>query len=389
MMVPPEYEGREQSWLKHRILEEYLKMWSHKIGSLQNKIWFVDCFSGPWRSKHQDLKDTSIDIGLRVLASAKESWKDHDRDFELGAVFVEKEPSAFAELEEYLDKYHSDSPIDIHPIHGRFGENTSRIERLLRDDPAFIFVDPTGFKGAAMEFIRPLLRPRVRDVLVNVMYEYANRFSADLQEHLLPFFRVEPEEIQDLSESQLLALYRSKLKEHCSVRFAADLRVPRPTQERTCFRLVVGGKDKEVIKVFRDVEHRVMGSEAGHARDAARRAARARREGGEEQMGLFGSSPEQIPMPDDGFAQQHADDLVRLREGIVSALPARDSRRWEEIWPQLLEEHHVTLSQLNRVAAQVHKEGAIIVDPWPPRRQVPHDSDRVRRATPLDPNSRP
>jgi hypothetical protein len=33
MQVPAEYQGREQSYLKHRVLEKYLLAWGHKLGS--------------------------------------------------------------------------------------------------------------------------------------------------------------------------------------------------------------------------------------------------------------------------------------------------------------------------------------------------------------------
>ncbi|MEX1365973.1 MAG: three-Cys-motif partner protein TcmP [Nannocystaceae bacterium] len=371
--------------LKHLVLEKYLDRWSHKIGSRATKMWFVDCFSGPWKSRHQLLKDTSIEIGLGVLTAAQQTWEKVGRPYELGAVFVEKDPRAFAELERHLHLHYAESSIDIRPICGSFGDHVGEIDKILRDDPAFIFVDPTGFKGAAMGFIRPLLVPRMRDVLVNVMYDHANRFQVALQEHLLPFFGLTEGEIQGLSEDDLFALYRRQLKAHCALAYAADLRIPHATRERTWFGLVVGGKDKAVLEVFRDVEHRVMGEQAGHARDEARRAAHAQRTGG-HQLGIFSAASESVPMPDDGFAKQNADDRARLRAQLLAALPSSGWRRWQAIWPRLLEEHHVTLTQLNEIAAQAAKDGLILIDPWGPRRRRLHDGDRVRRRPSLDPN---
>lgn len=388
MIVPPEYSGREQSWLKHRVLEEYLRHWGHKVGSLATtqrmKLWFVDCFAGPWRSQDQDLRDTSIDIGLRALTAAHRTWVDAGADLELGAVFVEKDQRSFQELEEYLHRHHAGTSIDIHPLEGGFADHAQHIGRLLRQDPAFVFVDPTGFKGAAMDAIRPLLAPRMRDVLVNVMWEYASRFRAELHEHLAPFFHLDPSELtKQRSEEEMLVLYRSSLKRHCGVTYAADLRVPHPTRERTWFRLVVGGKSPAVLEVFRDVEAQVLGKEAGHARDAARRAAKEERDG-VGQLGLFSAAASRVPLPDDGFAKQQADDSDNVLPRLLEILPERGAVPWREIWPRLLEELHVTLTQAAAIVGQAAKHGAVLVSPWGPKRRTVNKNDLVGRPDALD-----
>jgi three-Cys-motif partner protein len=45
------YDGREQSLVKHFILEKYLQRFAHIIGSWANTITYIDCFSGPWKPK--------------------------------------------------------------------------------------------------------------------------------------------------------------------------------------------------------------------------------------------------------------------------------------------------------------------------------------------------
>ena len=64
MAIPVEYQGREQSYLKHRFLKDYLDAWGHKLGKTKRKLWYVDCFAGPWGSKSPDLTDTSIATAL-------------------------------------------------------------------------------------------------------------------------------------------------------------------------------------------------------------------------------------------------------------------------------------------------------------------------------------
>lgn len=90
---------------KQRILSEYLAEWGHELGSLAQqqsiKLWYVDCFAGPWQSRSDALEDTSIYIGLTELRKAAESWQSRGYDIRVGAIFVEKHARAFEQLRRY------------------------------------------------------------------------------------------------------------------------------------------------------------------------------------------------------------------------------------------------------------------------------------------------
>ena len=55
------YKGKEQTYLKHLVLENYLERlsWIIGFGSDYGKICYVDGFSGPWKSGSEDYADTS------------------------------------------------------------------------------------------------------------------------------------------------------------------------------------------------------------------------------------------------------------------------------------------------------------------------------------------
>ena len=161
MEVPPEYHGREQTYMKHRVLKLYLEGWAMKLGSFQERIWFVDCFAGPWKSRAGDRFDTSFAIWLRALYEAAAVWSEK-RDVEPAAVFVEKERASFEALEVYAQ--HHRGRIEAHTLQGSFGAQVPRIQELIGHDAAFLFVDPTGWKGTGMRLIAPLARERHRDV---------------------------------------------------------------------------------------------------------------------------------------------------------------------------------------------------------------------------------
>jgi three-Cys-motif partner protein len=375
--VPPEYHGREQSWLKHRILSEYLQAWAHKMGSKATRLWYVDVFAGPWQSKDADLRDTSIWIGLAALEEAARSWQAlKGVQIEVGAVFVEKNRKAFDRLRDFLNK--RGGIVETHPYFGEFGDHVESIQALLGQDPAFVFVDPTGFKGVEMQFIAPLVEPRYRDVLINVMFNDVNRWKDDprefLRQQMRAFFGLEDADLpRGLLEPELLRIYREQLKSRSKVCWAADLAVPHPTMNRTWFRLVVAGQHTMVLDVFRAAERKIIGAEA----DLARTGAKIR---SDDQPWLF-SAQEATSGEDLRYAKQRAEDLERVLP-MVGDLLADGDLRWNQIWPRLLEELHLAPSDVSARCFEAFRAGQLGVSPTPsPRRRALHEDDLISIGT--------
>lgn len=382
VIIPPEYHGREQSWLKHQFLTEYLRAWAHKLGSTARRLWYVDVFAGPWNSSAADLRDTSIRIGLDALEEAAKTWRDIEgKDIEVGAVFVEKKPSAFASLQAFLDQ--RDGIVETHPLCGEFGDHVEAIQRLIGIDPAFVFVDPTGFKGVEMQFIAPLVKPRYRDVLINVMFNHVNRWKDDprefLREQMRAFFGLEDADLQPrLGEAELLRVYRHQLKTLCGLPWAADIAVPHPTIDRTWFRLVVGGRHSKVLEVFRDAERKVIGGQA----DLARTDASIRKD---PNLWLF-SSDQAVTGEDRRYTKQRVDDQERVLP-MLRELIGDQELPWRQLWPKLMEELHLTLSDLSESCIAACRAGELSVRPnLAPRRRALHDDDMISvRSSPSDP----
>ncbi|WP_438033719.1 three-Cys-motif partner protein TcmP [Sorangium sp. So ce204] len=375
MRVPAQYQGREQSYLKHRVLEEYLLAWGHKLGSLAQRrrvrLCYVDGFAGPWQAKDAALADTSISIGLEALEAAVKTWRDKGHSINVDAYFVEKDPHAFASLERFIKG--RTGRVHAQAFPGEFGAHVGNIRRLLGGDPGFVFVDPTGWKGAAMRFIAPLLADsRQRDVLVNVMFDHINRFKDDprhfLREQMREFFGLADRDMPAaLSEEELFALYRRQLKEQCGVEYAADLAIPHPTVERTKFRLVVGGNSPAVLEVFRDAERKVIGAEAASVRDQAALRAKEEKTG---QLTLLAAPP----ATDSRYESLHARALAQAPRDVLARLATKNSLEFRKLWPELLEAHHVTRPELGKLVWKMYKEGTIrILNLKPDERSVKDD----------------
>ena len=362
MEMPSEYVDREHTWLKHRVLQLYLEAWAHKLGSIGRKrtvrLWYVDCFAGPWRAQNEELRDTSIHIGLDALQSAATTWAKQGTTIALGAIFVERDNDAFAELKRFLGE--RSGQIEVHPLHGAFGDQVGTIQHLVGSESAFLFVDPTGWKGAAMKFIAPLVRQPRRDLLVNVMFNDMNRFKDDPREfirsQMRDFFALADSDIPaGLSEDELVSLYRERLKEVCCLEFAADLSVPHPTHERTKFRLVVGGHHPEVIRLFREVEKRAVGAEASAIRMQAKERQRLART---KQQPLFAPPP---PLQDTVYARLRHAGLEDAEAFVGELLRQTGAIRYASLWPRVLENCHISEADLKDKLLELRQQGAISI----------------------------
>jgi len=374
MHVPEVYIGREQSYLKHQVLYEYLIEWGIKLASVgkqrQVRLCYVDAFSGPWKARGANLEDTSIAIGIKALRAASETW---GGDVKIEAFFVEKDPLAFAELE----RFNASQPdgIKMNARCGEFGAHINELNTWLKRDAAFIFVDPKGWKGAAMRFIAPLMKEPRRDVLVNVMFDHINRFKDDprpfLRQQMRDFFGLADSNLPEmLDEEDLFRLYRSNLKSLCEVKYAADLAIPHPTDDRTKFRLVVGGSSPAVLELFRRIEAKVIGRQAATVREVATLRKAEERTG---QGSLFVAPP----AIDRSYMTLHEKGLKDAPKALLQALHECRAIPFRDVWPEVLEANHITKVELARIAWDLHREDKIKITNLNERQRTVKDENTI------------
>jgi three-Cys-motif partner protein len=108
------YVGREQTLVKHTILQNYLEQFAIVVGSQWDTITYVDCFSGPWNVQSDDFRDSSFAIALEQLKKAREVHRSHGRPLKLRCLFLEKTRSAYLKLKAYTDSINEDD-LEILP----------------------------------------------------------------------------------------------------------------------------------------------------------------------------------------------------------------------------------------------------------------------------------
>lgn len=224
--VPAIYDGREQAWIKHRLLESYLEKLLLIIGMAARshgkvEICFVDCFAGPWGDDSEQMEGTSIAISMRTMAMCKQKLAKLGVNATMRALYIELDSRAFERLSAYLQNA-TPAGVDAECRQGDFLALRQDILTWCGSTAfAFFFIDPKGWKTVSIPNLRPLLaRPR-SEFLINFMYDFINRTAAmrEWQVEIAEFLSQPVEVIEGLHgahpqirERALLGTYREGIK---------------------------------------------------------------------------------------------------------------------------------------------------------------------------------
>jgi len=268
------YRGREQSQIKHFILQRYLTDMSFKVAQSKKEsltpINYVDAFSGPWETQDEaGHTDTSFRQSISTLRGVRaELEKSGYGTLPVRFIFCEKNKARYEKLEEAVIQ---DKDVEIHCIHGCFEDKLEIISGYCRDGFTFTFIDPTGFKLKTQE-ISTFLNSHRGEFLWNYMADFANRFVTregleDAYGTLLADNKwltlINSEDMADLSnEQRILAALREKLKELGCAKYVLDFPVMNPRKNRISFRLLFGTKNSNGVAVFRAVQKKAEKEQA-------------------------------------------------------------------------------------------------------------------------------
>lgn len=174
------YAGREQAFIKHCLLAEYLSGWSYRVASAWDRLVYIDGFAGPWGSLQPNHSDSSFGIAVNVMNEAITGLSNARKIDAKGlAIFVEKQPEPFSKLKAFADKASTPSVRTV-ALQGRFTANIPAIQKLVTEAGGkafkFVFLDQKGWAGAPMDQLRAFLPERSCEVLFNLMTSFLTRF---------------------------------------------------------------------------------------------------------------------------------------------------------------------------------------------------------------------
>ncbi|HKR12555.1 MAG TPA: three-Cys-motif partner protein TcmP [Pyrinomonadaceae bacterium] len=258
---------RDQTRVKHEILEAYLPAYFHILKASNQNLVFIDGFAGRGTytmSGSGEIFDGSPLRALKLIA------RNSQFATQVSTIFIESDRVLFDQLKTKVDDFVATHPEVRRPLclDGRFSDRLNEVLDKLEGNlaPTFLFVDPCGVSGASFNTIQRVMNFRkceafiffnidgvrriaglesVSDVLIELLgsearaneFHNALRASSDVQER----------------ERMILTHYCAALREEIGARYLIPFRVEHEEQHRTSHYLIHATKHPLGFKIMKDV----------------------------------------------------------------------------------------------------------------------------------------
>jgi three-Cys-motif partner protein len=370
------YAGREQTLVKHFILQKYLERFAYIVGSHWDVLTYVDCFSGPWNARSEKFEDSSFAIALKELLKARDALAKQGKNVQLRCFFLEKNRAAYSKLLEFAGSV-TDAKIETRnaTLEESIADITDFVHRGGTKAFPFVFIDPTGWTGFEMETIAPLLRLNPGEVLINFMTGHIRRFLDSPQEETQESFKrlfgsgLFRSKVQGLAqlerEDAAVEEYARNAKLVGGFKFACNAIVLHPEIDRTHFNLIYLTRNLKGIEVFKNAEKKAMEVQES-ARAEAQQRGRVARLGQPE---LFGSKELPHSTYYESLRQRY---LAKARELVLQALESKRRLLYDDAWKLALSKPMSWESDLKQWIEQWKAESRLNVVGMQPRQRVPH-----------------
>ena len=371
------YRGREQSYIKHILLNKYLESAAYKL--LQPRrgapvFNFVDAFAGPWRvSDSDDFSDASFSQALETLETVRQQLVKMGRaGLRVRYRFCERNQESFVKLRQFAAERRE---FDIQVFQGSFEDNIDEIAAACRGGFTFTFIDPTGW-NIESEKVFSFLRNLKGEFLFNFMAENINRHAGwERVSESVGRFLADPawkQEFLDLSdgwsnERKILHLLKKKMKEAGVATYLPEMGILRPRDHRVKMRLLLGTHRALGVEVFRTVQKKVE-TEAVSTRQRI-----AVEQSG--QRSLFPDSQlVEIEANRDGVGcPKYIERATEMLCCIVNQTPGIG---YENLTGMVMELVPVRTPDLNKIAVALRNAGRLKFD-LPPRKRRPLSATRI------------
>jgi len=175
---------------KHQILRKYLDAWLPILGAYNERIVYVDGFSGP--GQYMGGEPGSPIIALEAARTHRANLGG-----ELVFLFIEERADRADHLESEIAKLPLPAHFKVGVERGTFADRLGRrLDELEADrsqiEPTFALIDPFGFSGIPYALIQRLLSKGKCEVLITFMVDSINRWlthpDEDIRTHIVETF---------------------------------------------------------------------------------------------------------------------------------------------------------------------------------------------------------
>lgn len=256
------YEGREQTEVKHKILERYLSAFAPIVGAWKSDIAYVDCLAGPWEARGKHLEDTSFSRAINVLRTAKSTLQLRGKTPSFRCLLVENNPNNFKQLNEFT---HTISDIEVTAKQWDFSDHINDIvlfAKQRKNSIPFFFIDPKGWELIAIDLIKPILRLEPGEVLINLMTSWVKRFLCDESKNFERLLGPDVGRLRQLTgdeqEEELVRCYANSIKNSGNFKYVCALPVLKADADMFHFWMVYGTRHPKGVEVFKSTEKAVI-----------------------------------------------------------------------------------------------------------------------------------
>lgn len=363
MINPEHYRGREQTYVKHVFLDNYLERVAW-VTLANGRGWsdfvYLDGFSGPWKSNDESFSDTSVKIALRKLSDIRDGLAARQRSVQMKALFVEQHPDSYQRLKGLLAQFPA---IQTTALEGNFHRLSADCARKVGSAFSLAFIDPTSF-AIDLEAMAPVLRLR-GEIIINFMYSFLirNFDVVEAQEHLARTFAcndwrekiAQAEERIGDREEATLSVFCSAVRRISGKKFVTATRVKWPLANRTYFHLVYATDHWRGLDEFRNVEKRLV-EQQEHIRSTAKASAR------HERTGMPDLFPESFSGTDLLEVQARRDRMkAEAERSLLTMLEARQRLTGKEVFEVLLQLPLISRAEINEIILAARENGKIHV----------------------------
>jgi three-Cys-motif partner protein len=382
-----DYVGREQSYVKHVFLENYLETLVHKTASRYPHIVYVDGFAGPWQSASEKFEDTSFGIALNALRRAKGAWKQKDRNVTMSAYLVERDASAYQRLTKISEQY---PDVTVKTYNNDFLRVLSAIlDDIPRNAFAFFLIDPKGW-SIPLRDLRDLLARFPSEVIFNFMFDFINR-AASIRDpvivsgldELIPFgdWRRKIENAErsgvvnpGLRKTILVEAFAQSLKQLGNYDYVAETTILRPLKDRPLYCLFYATRHPRGIEVFRDCQIAALRTES-----ATRASHKIKHVAAITGQGEFFESLHD--MASDELALFLGEQRIEAERTLLELTPTNPHFViFEKLRTQVLARHVIKRADVNDIAARLRRENRLLFPDWEKGKKVPQASYRAQRS---------
>lgn len=377
------YEGREQAFIKHFFLKNYIETLFFRLAERgYNNITYVDGFSGPWQSNDDKFQDTSFGITLNAMQKVNAHAKSNGKTVKFTAHLVEEDAKAYQELAKIPEKY---PELSITTYNDDFLQVIEPISRALKkSNYRFIFIDPKGWK-IDLRKLEPLLSLKNSEVIFNFMFDFINRFTShpgssvlESLDLLFPYtenWRHQVSECNNAIErkSLIFELFAQNLGRVGEYEFVSQTEILKPTKDRALYALFFATRHQKGIKEFRQQQVKALRQQS-ETRGETKIKAKESRTG---QTEMFKSANEITSNPTEEILQSQRDEA---RQFILEIVPKKpDNVLYVNLRLETAKRYIVKFADINQICNQLKNEKLIEFPNWEEGRKVPHPHYLVQK----------